>query len=89
MPRAKRLGLLLIANLSVWEANNVASKSELKRRTKQRELEEKKNKKAAAAPPKAEKQMSAEEAENNLTANVCLPYSKHWSAAITTADSQP
>ncbi len=55
----------------VWKADNITSKSELKRRTKHREVEEKKKEKAAAAPPKAEKQMSAEEAENNLTPNVC------------------
>ena len=47
------------------------SKSELKKRNKQRELEEKKKQRAAAAPAKAEKHVSAEEAENNLTPNVC------------------
>ena len=60
----------------IWmgaKANEVVSKTELKRRTKQREIEEKKKEKAAAAPAKAAKQMSAEEAENNLTPNVRLP----------------
>ena len=55
----------------MWEAHDIFSKSELKRRTKQREAESKKKEKTAAAPSKAEKQMSTEEAENNLTPNVC------------------
>ena len=49
-----------------------SSKSELKKRVKQRELDEKKQAKAAAAPPKAAKKMSAEEQESNLTPNVGL-----------------
>lgn len=48
------------------------SKSELKKRLKQRELEEKKKAKAAAAPVKAEKNpTSAEQQEADLTPNVC------------------
>ncbi len=46
------------------------SKTELKKRQKQREIEKKKKEKAAAAPPKAEKKVSAEEDESNLTPNV-------------------
>lgn len=51
------------------------SKSELKKRQKQRAQEEKKREKAAAAPPKpaAQKQTNAEEAEKELTPNVCTP----------------
>ncbi len=78
-----------MAEVNVREADNVASKSELKRRTKQRDIEGKKKEKAAAAPPRAEKQMSAEEAENNLTPNVCPPCHEHWNAAIISADTRP
>lgn len=46
------------------------SKTELKKRQKQRETEQKKAAKAASAPPKAEKKASAEEEESNLTPNV-------------------
>ncbi|KAI9773010.1 MAG: lysyl-tRNA synthetase [Candelina submexicana] len=46
------------------------SKSELKKRQKQRETEQKKAAKAANAPPKAEKERSAEEEESNLTPNI-------------------
>lgn len=49
------------------------SKSELKKRQKQRVNEEKKREKAVAAPPKAVKNVSAEEEESNLTPNVCQP----------------
>jgi lysyl-tRNA synthetase, class II len=45
------------------------SKSELKKRQKQRQAEEKKREKAAAAPPKAEKKGNAEVDESNLTPN--------------------
>ncbi|KAI2982186.1 hypothetical protein CBS147344_8890 [Aspergillus niger] len=45
------------------------SKSELKRRQKNREKEAKKKEKEAAAPPKAEKKTSAEDEEANLTPN--------------------
>ena len=51
--------------------DHLHSKSELKKRQKQRANDEKKKEKAAAAPPKAEKQKSAEEEESNLTPNVC------------------
>jgi len=50
------------------------SKSELKKRQKQRETEQKKAAKAAAAGPRSEKHMSAEEMENNLTPNVSLQF---------------
>ncbi len=46
------------------------SKTELKKRQKQRETEQKKAAKAANAPPKSEKKASAEEEESNLTPNV-------------------
>jgi len=46
------------------------SKSELKKRQKQRQLEEKKREKAAAAPPKVEKK-ATELDESNLNPNVC------------------
>lgn len=46
------------------------SKSELKKRQKQRDNEKRKRDKAAAAPPKAERKVSAEEEESNLTPNV-------------------
>lgn len=49
------------------------SKSELKKRQKQRVNEEKKREKAAAAPLKVVKNVSAEEEESNLTPNVCSP----------------
>ena len=48
----------------------IPSKTELKRRDKQRKLEEKKLEKAAAAPPKTEKHRSAEEEEGDLTPSV-------------------
>lgn len=49
------------------------SKSELKKRQKQRDNEKRKRDKAAAAPPKAERKVSAEEEESNLTPNVSEP----------------
>ena len=54
-------------------SDSVCSKSELKKRQKQRETEQKKAAKAAAAGPRTEKHMSAEEMENNLTPNVSAP----------------
>lgn len=65
------------ANLHLDEVTGEkVSKSELKKRQKQRQLEEKKKEKAAAAPPKAEKKTtSAEMDESNLNPNVDLPFS--------------
>ena len=47
------------------------SKSEVKKRTKQREQEEKKQKKAAQAPPRPEKKTSTKYEEAELNPNVC------------------
>ncbi|MCJ1430768.1 lysyl-tRNA synthetase [Xylographa pallens] len=59
-----------LANLHLDEVTgDKVSKSELKKRQKQRLVEKKKEEKASAAPPRAEKHMSAEEEENNLTPN--------------------
>ena len=59
------------ANLHLDEVTGEkVSKSELKKRIKQREAEKKKAEKAAAAPPKPEKKKSEEEEESNLTPNV-------------------
>ncbi|KAI4284734.1 MAG: hypothetical protein L6R38_001190 [Xanthoria sp. 2 TBL-2021] len=61
-----------LANLHLDEVTGEKiSKSELKKRQKQRTLEEKKKEKAAAAPskPKPEKTASAEEEESQLTPN--------------------
>ncbi|KAJ5237446.1 hypothetical protein N7489_007537 [Penicillium chrysogenum] len=59
-----------IANLLLDEVTGEkVSKTELKRRQKQREKDAKKKEKEAAAPPKAEKKSSAEEEEANLTPN--------------------
>ncbi|OQE81412.1 hypothetical protein PENNAL_c0041G06430 [Penicillium nalgiovense] len=59
-----------IANLLLDEVTGEKiSKTELKRRQKQREKDAKKKEKEAAAPPKAEKKSSAEEEEANLTPN--------------------
>ena len=57
-----------------WLTTRYDSKSELKKRIKQREQEEKKAAKAAAQPAKEkpEKKASAEEEEGELTPNVCL-----------------
>ena len=57
------------------DSNGAYSKTELKKRQKQRANEEKKKDKAAAAPPKtgapkAGRGISAEEEESNLTPNV-------------------
>lgn len=49
------------------------SKSELKKRMKQREQDQKKAAKAATAPPKVQKHTSAEEEESHLTPNVSVP----------------
>lgn len=62
------------ANLHLDEVTGErVSKSELKKRQKQRQLEEKKAAKAAAAPPKQEKKKtpgSEEMDESNLNPNV-------------------
>lgn len=58
----------------------MVSKSELKKRLKLREKEAKKKEKEAAAPPKAQKKVSAEEEEANLTPNVSGQIQKHWRA---------
>lgn len=68
------------ANLHLDEVTGEkVSKSELKKRQKQRQLEEKKKEKAAAAaaaPPKAEKKAAnAELDESNLNPNVSRPIS--------------
>ena len=62
-----------MANLLLDEVTGEkVSKSELKRRQKLREKEAKKKEKEAAAPPKpaAQKKVSAEDEEANLTPNV-------------------
>lgn len=62
-----------MANLLLDEVTGEkVSKTELKRRQKLREKEAKKKEKEAAAPPKAEKKISEEEAESNLSPNVRL-----------------
>lgn len=62
------------ANLHLDEVTGErVSKSELKKRLKQRQLEEKKKEKAAAAPPKPQKPQkndNAEIDESNLNPNV-------------------
>ncbi|KAJ5525525.1 uncharacterized protein N7484_004347 [Penicillium longicatenatum] len=59
-----------MANLLLDEVTGEkVSKSELKRRQKLREKENKKKEKEAAAPPKAEKKVSAEDEESNLSPN--------------------
>jgi lysyl-tRNA synthetase class 2 len=64
-----------MANLLLDEVTGEkVSKSELKRRQKLREKENKKKEKEAAAPPKAEKKVSAEDEESNLSPNVGLSY---------------
>ncbi len=55
-----------------FTSNGTYSKTELKRRQKQRANEEKKKGKEPAAPPKAGRGISAEEEESNLTPNVSL-----------------
>ena len=53
----------------------ICSKSELKKRIKQREQEEKKRQKASSSAPQAEKKaVSVEEQESGLTPNVRF----HW-----------
>lgn len=60
-----------MANLQLDSVTGeMVSKSELKKRLKLREKEAKKKEKEAAAPPKAQKKVSAEEEEANLTPNV-------------------
>jgi len=60
-----------MANLHLDEVTGErVSKSELKKRQKQRQAEEKKREKAAAAPPKSEKKGNAELDESNLNPNV-------------------
>lgn len=60
-----------LANLHLDEVTGErVSKSELKKRQKNRAKEAEKEKRAAAAPPKVEKKASAEEEESNLTPNV-------------------
>ncbi|CAL8578817.1 lysyl-tRNA synthetase [Xanthoria parietina] len=69
---AEASGADQLANLHLDEVTGEnISKSELKKRQKQRALEEKKKEKAAAAPskPKPEKTASAEEDESQLTPN--------------------
>lgn len=65
------------ANLHLDEVTGErVSKSELKKRQKQRQLEEKKKEKAAAAPPKVEKKGMKREADEELTPNVSIPSSR-------------
>ena len=77
------------ANLHLDEVTGErVSKSELKKRQKQRQAEDKKREKAAAAPLKTEKKaMSGEIAENDLTPNVSIlawrEYHTDSSAAIS------
>lgn len=64
-----------MANLLLDEVTGEkVSKTELKKRQKQREKDARKKEKDAAAPPKAEKKVSAEEEEANLNPNVRLPF---------------
>ncbi|KAI4162311.1 MAG: hypothetical protein LQ342_004025 [Letrouitia transgressa] len=59
-----------LSNLHLDEVTGErVSKSELKKRQKQRQADEKKREKAAAVPPKTERHQSAEEEESNLTPN--------------------
>lgn len=60
-----------VANLHLDEVTGEkVSKSELKKRQKQRERDAKKQEKAATAPPKAAKKTNAEADEKELTPNV-------------------
>jgi lysyl-tRNA synthetase class 2 len=60
-----------LANLILDEATGEkVSKSELKRRQKNRERDARKKEKEVTAPPKAEKRVSAEDEESNLAPNV-------------------
>jgi hypothetical protein len=66
-----------MANLQLDSVTGeMVSKSELKKRLKLREKEAKKKEKEAAAPPKAQKKVSAEEEEANLTPNVSDQFQK-------------
>lgn len=68
-----------MANLQLDSVTGeMVSKSELKKRLKLREKEAKKKEKEVAAPPKAQKKVSAEEEEANLTPNVSDQIQKHW-----------
>lgn len=61
-------------SIQLSNTDGAYSKTELKKRQKQRATEDKKKEKkekAAAAPPKAGRGISAEEEESNLTPNVC------------------
>ena len=63
-----------MANLLLDEVTGEkVSKTELKKRQKQREKDAKKKEKEAAAPPKTQKKVSAEEEEANLSPNVSAP----------------
>lgn len=76
-----------VANLHLDDVTGErVSKSELKKRQKQRETERKKAEKAAAAPPKTEKKKKAgadEIDESQLNPNVCWIWSQvlSWSSA--------
>lgn len=60
-----------MANLLLDEVTGEkVSKTELKKRQKQREKDAKKKEKDAAAPPKTQKKASTEEEEAELTPNV-------------------
>jgi len=64
-----------VANLHLDDVTGErVSKSELKKRQKQRETERKKAEKAAAAPPKQEKKKTGDVDESDLNPNVCLPF---------------
>ena len=63
-----------MANLLLDEVTGEkVSKTELKKRQKQREKDAKKKEKEVAAPPKTQKKVSAEEEEANLSPNVSVP----------------
>lgn len=67
-----------MANLQLDSVTGeMVSKSELKKRLKLREREAKKKEKEAAAPPKAQKKVSAEEEEANLSPNVSDRIQQH------------
>lgn len=62
-----------VANLILDEVTGEkVSKTELKRRQKNREKDARKKEKESAAPPKAEKQKSTEDEESDLAPNVSL-----------------
>lgn len=80
-----------MANLLLDEVTGEkVSKSELKRRQKNREKEAKKKEKEAAAPPKAEKKTSAEDDEANLTPNVShFSPIRRWGALLCVLSGDP